>query len=133
MAVRTFIYPLLPTAPPVGGATEAKQDVQIIELQGINTELNTQTTELQGVNTELNTQTTELQAINTNIADIELLLSQRLPGSLAPVRYDEIALTYVPSGNGVGEIATVTYKLATVTVKTLTLTYDSSNRLINVV
>ena len=52
--------------------------------------------------------------------------------SLVPVSYNEIALTYLTSGNGTGQIGTAVYKLASVTVKTLTLTYDSSNRLIDV-
>lgn len=60
-------------------------------------------------------------------------LNQRLAGSLVPVKYDEIAITYVTAGNGVGEIQTAVFKLATVTVKTLTLSYDSSNRLSGVV
>jgi len=68
-------------------------------------------------------------------SEISLLtsLNSKLAGSLAPVAYDEQVLTYVASGNGVGEIQTVVYKLATVTVKTLTLTYDVSNRLSGVV
>ena len=53
-------------------------------------------------------------------------------GSLVPQPYDEIVLTYIPSGNGAGQIGTVTYKLATVFVALLTLTYDGSNRLIDV-
>ncbi len=52
---------------------------------------------------------------------------------LVPYKYDEVVTTYVPSGNGVGEVATAVYKLATVTVATLTMTYDSSNRITNVV
>ena len=52
---------------------------------------------------------------------------------LVPREYDQIDLTYVPSGNGVGEVQTAVYKLATVTQATLTLTYDSSNRLSSVV
>lgn len=52
---------------------------------------------------------------------------------LVPREYDQIDLTYVPSGNGAGEVATATYKLATVTQATLTLTYDSSNRVTSVV
>jgi len=60
-------------------------------------------------------------------------LNTKLGGSLTPVAFDEVALTYVPSGNGVGEIQTAVYKLATVTVKTLTLSYDGSNRLSGVV
>jgi hypothetical protein len=57
----------------------------------------------------------------------------RLSGSLVPAAYDEIALTYVTVGNGIGQIETATYKLATVTVKTLTLSYDGSDRLSGVV
>ena len=60
-------------------------------------------------------------------------LNQRLAGSLTPVKFDEIALTYVVAGNGIGEVATAVFKLATVTVKTLTLSYDSNNRLTGVV
>jgi hypothetical protein len=54
-------------------------------------------------------------------------------GSLVPKIYDEIALTYISSGNGTGEIGTAIYKLNSVVVATLTLQYDSSSRLVNVV
>ncbi len=54
-------------------------------------------------------------------------------GNLVPDRYDEIALTYITSGNGTGEIGTAAYKLEGATIATLTLTYDSSNRLIGAV
>lgn len=47
--------------------------------------------------------------------------------------YDEIELTYVTSGNGAGEIETVIYKVASSAVATLTLSYDSSDRLSGVV
>jgi len=50
----------------------------------------------------------------------------------APAEYDEIVLTYVASGNGAGEIETVTYKLATVTLATLTLSYNANNKLVGV-
>lgn len=70
-----------------------------------------------------------LDAVLTQIQEI----NAKTAGSLAPVEFDEQVLTYVPSGNGVGEIQTVVYKLATVTVKTLTLSYDGSNRLSGVV
>jgi hypothetical protein len=60
-------------------------------------------------------------------------LNSRMAGSLTPVEHDELVLTYIGAGNGIGEIGTVTYKLATVTVKTLTLSYDGSNRLTGVV
>ena len=51
---------------------------------------------------------------------------------LVTVPYDDISLTYVASGNGTGQIGTVTYKLGGTQVALLTLTYDSSNRLIDV-
>lgn len=54
-------------------------------------------------------------------------------GSLVPDKYDEYALTYIVAGNGIGKVGTIVYKLATVTIATLTLTYDVSNRVINVV
>jgi len=54
-------------------------------------------------------------------------------GSLVPDLYDEIDLTYVTVGNGIGQIETATYKLSTLNIATLTLTYDSSNRIIKVV
>jgi len=53
--------------------------------------------------------------------------------SIQPHAYDSIDITYITTGNGVGEVGTVTYKLATVTVATLTLTYDVNNNLISVV
>lgn len=58
-------------------------------------------------------------------------LSQITDGLSIP-KYDYIALTYVASGNGTGEIQTVTYKQGGAsgqTVATLTLGYDASNRL----
>jgi hypothetical protein len=57
----------------------------------------------------------------------------RLSGSLVPAAYDEIDLTYVASGAGVGQIETAVYKLASATVATLTLSYDGSDRLSSVV
>lgn len=54
-------------------------------------------------------------------------------GTLVPEQYDEVTLTYVAAGNGVGEIETVTYSLEGSDIVTLTLSYDGSNRLINVI
>lgn len=53
--------------------------------------------------------------------------------SLVPSEFDQISLTYVIAGNGTGEIETVLYSLASVLVATLTLSYDASNNLIDVV
>lgn len=66
-------------------------------------------------------------------AATEATIAARLTGSLVPKAYDEIDLTYVPSGAGVGQIQTAVYKLATVTVKTVTITYDGSDRISTVV
>jgi hypothetical protein len=55
--------------------------------------------------------------------------------SLVPEEYDYIAMTYVATGNGAGEIETVVYKLGGsggTTQATLTLAYDASHRLISV-
>lgn len=53
--------------------------------------------------------------------------------SLVPESYDEYSLAYVTSGNGIGEIETVIYKKDSVTVATITLSYDVNDNLIGVV
>ena len=60
--------------------------------------------------------------------------------ALIPEQFDEISLTYIAVGNGTGQVGVVTYKLATLSVAILSLTYDnyggigaSSNRLVDVV
>lgn len=67
------------------------------------------------------TQTTELQEINN-----------KLLGNVVPSDWDDINITYVTSGNGTGEIETVTYSLEGSPIVTLSLSYDSGNRLIGV-
>ena len=55
--------------------------------------------------------------------------------SLVSETYDYISLTYVASGNGIGEIETASYKqggAGGTTVATLTLTYDGSNKIVTV-
>ena len=76
-------------------------------------------------------QTTMANSTSVALASDQSPLNVR--SGLVPREYDQIDLTYVPSGNGVGEVQTAVYKLATVTQATLTLTYDSSNRLSSVV
>lgn len=54
---------------------------------------------------------------------------------LVPSTYDYISLTYVASGNGIGEIETVVYKTggaSGTTVSTLTLAYNASNEITSV-
>lgn len=67
----------------------------------------------------------------TNIDAGTYSVTQIAEGLSIP-KYDYIALTYVASGNGVGEIETVTYKVggaSGITVGALTLGYGASNRL----
>jgi len=47
-------------------------------------------------------------------------------------KFDDIVITYVASGNGEGEIETVTYKLDGSDIATLTLTYNADNKLIEI-
>lgn len=54
-------------------------------------------------------------------------------GVLVPDQFDEMDLTYVTVGNGIGEIETIVYSLSASPIATLTLSYDVNNRLSNVV
>jgi len=72
-------------------------------------------------------------AAEASLSSISSNISARLSGSLVPAAFDEVDLTYVPSGPGAGQVATAIYKLASSTVKTLTMSYDGSNRLSSVV
>jgi len=59
-------------------------------------------------------------------------LNVNVLSGLVPTAYDYIALTYVPSGNGAGQIATATYNKGGsggTTVATLTMAYNASNQL----
>ena len=50
-------------------------------------------------------------------------------------KHDYLSFTYVSSGNGAGEISTITYKTGGSsgrTVATMTLAYDSNNKLSSV-
>lgn len=84
-------------------------------------------------NTDASTQrvviATNQAAVTVSNSDITAL-NQRLGGALVPVKYDELVISYVGATT---DISTVVYKLATVTVATVTLSYDGSNRLIGVV
>lgn len=74
------------------------------------------------------------QIIKTAYDDAkEAIKVSPVTGTIVSDEYDEIDLTYVASGNGVGEIETVVYKLAGATVATLNLTYNSDNKLTAVV
>jgi hypothetical protein len=70
---------------------------------------------------------TQRVVIATNQAAISV---NPVAGNLVPVAYNELVISYVGATT---DISTVVYKQATVTVATLTLSYDGSNRLIGVV
>lgn len=77
-------------------------------------------------------------ATQTTLANVQSAvdaLNARTAGSLVPEEFDYQDITYVPSGNGAGEIATVVYKLGGsggTTVATLTLDYNVDNKLTSV-
>ena len=59
------------------------------------------------------------------------MLVQDIAGLYIP-QHDYVIMTYVASGNGVGEIETITYKqggASGATVAVMTLGYDSNNKL----
>jgi hypothetical protein len=57
-------------------------------------------------------------------------LNAKSAAALVPEQFDEQVISYVGATT---DVSTVEYKLATVTVATLTLSYDGNNRLIGVV
>jgi len=62
------------------------------------------------------------------------MLVQDIAGLYIP-QHDYVTMTYVASGNGVGEIETITYKqggASGATVAVLTLGYNVSNKLVSV-
>ena len=62
-------------------------------------------------------------------------LNVNILSGLVPTAYDYIALTYVPAGNGAGQIATATYYIGGsggTIVATLTMAYNAGNQLISV-
>lgn len=90
---------------------------------------------LQPIGAELNDDMSfwHLRTADKNSDAISDALTTRLSGSLVPAAYDEVALTYVVSGPGIGQIDTAVYKLLGSTIKTLTMSYDGSDRLSGVV
>jgi hypothetical protein len=66
---------------------------------------------------------------NGALETTQLAFSAKSASAFVNVPFDETVITYVGATTN---IATVVYKLAAATVQTLTLTYDGSNRLIDV-
>lgn len=76
-------------------------------------------------------QTTKANSLSVTLpSDLDPIVVR---SGLVPTEYDEIALTYVGAGlDGEGQVATAVYKLATVTVATLTLSYNANDKLVGV-
>lgn len=74
---------------------------------------------------------TALNSIESTMSDF----SAKTASALVSEPYDYQLLAYVASGNGVGEIETITYKLggsSGTLVGVVTLGYDAQNRLVSV-
>ncbi len=126
---------------PSDAATETKQDTGNTKLDSLLTELQLKAdlTETQPVSvaslplpTGAATEATLASLAAEDFATQTTLaaLNTKSAGSLAPVEHDEVVTTYVGATT---KINTVVYKLSSVTVKTLTFSYDGSDRVIGVV
>jgi hypothetical protein len=145
---------------PTDAATAAKQDTGNSSLSSIDSKLSSQATasaqttgnnslsSIDGKITAVNTNSVTITSSvlptdaataakqdtgNTSLGTIDTNIAARLSGALVPKAYDEINLTYITIGNGIGQVGTAVYKLASATQATLTLSYDSSDRLSSVV
>ena len=73
----------------------------------------------------------KLDQLTAEIQTLSGLIDGGSGGLTAGDEFDEKQYTYVTSGNGVGEIETVVYKLASVTVATVTFGYDGQGRIVS--
>lgn len=64
----------------------------------------------------------------------EIAKAHRVIGvnALIPLAYDSISLAYITSGDGIGEIGTVSYFKDFDLIAMLSLVYDDQNRLVSV-
>lgn len=144
-AVNTGAVVVSSSALPTGAATEAT----LSSLNGKVTAVNTGAVVVSssalptGAATEstLSSLNAKVTAVNTGAvvvsssalpsgAATEATIAARLSGSFVPHAYDEVVITYVGAST---DIDTIVYKLASSTVKTLTMSYDGSDRLSGVV
>lgn len=99
----------------------AEHSTQYIDNMGFNSDTKLKSVEIGGTD-----------GVSVNRLKVNSDGSLNIAG-LVPEKHDEVAITYVTSGNGVGEIETVVYKLASATIATLTLSYNADNKLSGVV
>lgn len=120
---------------PTGAASEATLSNADSTLTSLNSKVTTVDTDDVTISSSALPTGAATEATLSNAETALSNLDARVAGSLVPETHDYLALTYVASGNGVGEIETVTYKTGGsggTTVATLTLAYDGSNRLTSV-
>jgi len=120
IAVDTGNVTVVASALPTGATTEAT-------LSALNTKVTVIDT---GAVTITSSALPTGAATEATLSTLQTTVTARLAGSLTPVAYDQVVQAYVGATT---RLATVVFKLATVTVRTLTFTYDGSDRLINVV
>lgn len=122
-----FIFPPIPIDRS-GLATSALQQLQLDELQDINTGVDNVATSTANIETSTANIETSVDNVDTNTT----ALNEKVAASLVPEKHDYIALTYVGATT---DVQTVTYKdggSGGTIVATLTLGYDGSNRLTSV-
>jgi hypothetical protein len=158
-----FTYPPITTSAslPSGASTEQKQDDGIAILTTIDADTGSISTDTGTIASDTTSIDSKIVAVDTgavvvassalpsgastaanqstaiaSLSNIETdidNLNAKLASGLVPEIYDNITITYVAAGNGVGEIETVVYKLVAATVATLTLAYDANDKLSTVV
>lgn len=99
---------------PAGASTSANQATEIASLASIDSKLGSALPLPTGAATSA----------------LQTALNNKTASAFINSPFDEAVITYVGATTN---IATVTYKLASVTVNTLTMSYDGSNRLIDVI
>lgn len=85
-----------------------------------------------GVNNFPAAQNVNLRDENGNAFSETNPLTVSSMSDLVSEKYTNMQFSYVPSGNGVGEIQTVIYRNGATTIATLTLGYDAQNRITSV-
>lgn len=63
---------------------------------------------------------------------LEVFNVRNIAGQLVPEVFDEVQLSYIVSGNGTGELGTIVYKLSSIIIATVQLSYDSNSRIIDI-
>jgi len=106
-------------------STAANQTLQITEAQSTNTKLDSL---IAGQSTSDTTEAKQ-DALIAKLEEVRVLLDNLRDEP----KHDTKTITYVASGNGVGEVETIVYSLAASTVLTRTFFYNGDNKVTSVV